>query len=739
MKRSSKPRKVGVLPWVIGSVLMGIVLVGLFSLGTGDPRSKVPGLPIAEREWSLYTMLFDHTPMATDTAVLPILRFGGSQEGGGCVEEQQGGTWRKRWFEGMGYGDTVEVRTLLDEHGWLVRFQRDALYEGQRRVKLAPVSRSGLWRKQLAIVAADLGLLTPDISFVRVLSCGRDLGAYQVEEWIDEDMLERRGINGVSLIKQGLDPSRPDAQFAVIEADSSERVQLRGKIERALSEAQRGSTEMLAGLMDEKAAIAWLLMTWVDGRDPRNAPVMYTYHWLTGRFSPVYQAPQGRALVTDDGPVLYNLLTPLLSRPDFKTRFEQRQLELAAMVAELQPRMAELCRTWCPLLRQHARAGDRTLDVLDLPSVDLTDTRAASDLERSLTGGLGHATFLAGMPLPPAATGSVEDTTMLMHLVKRYKLVLQGDSIIFPRGKYMINEDVEFPAGRAVLLLQGARLFLAPGTSVLCKGDLYIRGTLRNPVFIRPQDDDRPFGSIALLGTGTQQCAISGLYVSGGAGAKLAGARCGGMVNIQGAARSNVESSVFQENKADASLLVDGGELLMSEVRFQDVAAEFVRLEHVHGILRDVSMVGAKSNSTTGLHIGTGTVAVQRGVYMGLRGNAIWADGAAQVLVRHARVVQNGVGVRSEARASVHVEGNTFEGNEVVLWADPGTPGARIIRYPNTVVGNKAELNADAGQGITEKEAMDAAAVAPFGVPLVEPGGEVKRTRRPLRGTSARD
>jgi hypothetical protein len=729
MKRSIKPRKVGVMPWLIGMVLVGALLVGLFSFGKGRVLGGIPGLDIAQREWSLYTRLFDHSPTTADSSALPIIRFGGSNEVPQCAEEQHGGAWRTRWFEGTAYGDSVEVRNLLDQQGWLVRFKKDALYSEQRRMKLVPASHAGLRRKQLATVATELGLLTPGISFVRVLSCGKELGAYQAEEWVDADLLERRGINGASLIKQGLDPSRPDAQFAVIEADSAERTQLRGVLERTLSEVQRGNTDMLAGLVDEKAAMAWLLMAWIDGRDPRDAPVTFTYQWSTGHISPVYQAPAAPSVYRDHGPVLYNLLTPLLRRPSFRARFEQRQAELVAKHAEVQQRLDALTRTWSSLLAP--KSGHVVgADPLVLSAEHLADTSAASRLDRELVAGHGHATFLAGMALPPVATGTVEDTAMLALVAKRYKLILQGDSVIFPRGKYLINEDLEFPAGRSVLMLQGARLFLAAGKSVLCKGDLYIRGTMRNPVFVRPQDDDAPFGSLALVGTGSQQCAISGLYISGGAGAKLAGMRCGGMVTVQGAARTVVASSVFQENVADASLLVNGGELQMRDVRCEDGAKEFVRLDHVLAVLREVTMVGAKNRTTTGLHVGTGTVAVVGGVYTALRGKAVLADGAAQVLIRKARLSQNAVAVRSEARASVQVEGNTIDGNDVVFSADPATSGSRITVFPNALSNNTTERDAGSGVSIVEKAAIDETVVAPFGIQLNEPAPEEKGARR---------
>ena len=720
MKRSIKPRKVGMMPWLIGLGLMGGLLFLLFSFGQAHWLRKLPFAAAEGDEWTIYNALFDRSTTRSDTSTSVIYRFGGSSEVAACIEDQRGGAWRTRWFEADGYGDSVEVRNLSDRAGILVRFKKTALYRDQRRIMLTPATAEHERSPLLVSLAAEMGLVTTSTSRVRVLSCGKELGEYSRTEWVDAEMLERKGLHGVTLLKQGFDPSRPDQQFVAIDADSSERVQLRGVVERALSEVQRGNTDMLAGLVDEKAAVAWLLMAWIDGRDLRAEPVTFIYHWSTGHFSPIYQPPSRTGPSADGAPLAYNLLTPLLRRPAFKALFQKRQAELAAKLPELEQR-------W------RSNMGMDTSTRTIFSATHLADVNAVTHLDRPLLFGPGHATFVNGMYLPPVATVSNEDTAMLALISKRYKLVVQGDSVIFPRGKYMINEDLEFPAGRSVLMLQGARIFLAAGKSIVCKGDLYVRGTLRNPVFIRPQDDDAPFGSVALLGSGSQQCAISGLYVSGGSGAKLFGTNCEGMVTLQGAARTKVMSSVFQENTAGASLIVDGGDLEMNDVRCEGGAKEFVRVDHVQGVLRDLTLVGARANTTTGLHVGTGTVAVIRGVFMGLRGNGILVDGAAQVLVRKARISQNAVAVRSEGRAVVHVEGNAIDGNDLVFATDAGGSGSRIILYPNTLTGNKLER--EVGSSIVEESALEAGTVGQFGIQLDEPEPEVKK---PKRGRSSR-
>ena len=80
MKRLEKPRKVGVVPWLIGLLLVGGGLVGLFSLGRASWLQQVPGLRVGAADWELYRTLFDRHPTSAGLASLPILRFGTSTE-----------------------------------------------------------------------------------------------------------------------------------------------------------------------------------------------------------------------------------------------------------------------------------------------------------------------------------------------------------------------------------------------------------------------------------------------------------------------------------------------------------------------------------------------------------------------------------------------------------------------------------------------------------------------------------
>lgn len=717
MKRSVKRRNVGPGAMLAGVVLVGGALLVLFSTGRAGWLAHIPGLRSGTGEWELYRSILDRRPPAAINAGSPVLRFGTSTGVSGCIDDQQGGIWCKRWFEAEGYADTVEVRHLLDREGHLIRFKRTAPYRGRRRMELTPVNSASGRRELLRFMAGKLGLITPAASKVNVFSCGALLGERVLEERVDGDLLAGRGMRGACLVRMGMDPSRPDQQFPVIDADSAERVGLLGLIERALMDAGRGDTDMLVGIMDEPSTLAWLLMAWIDGRDLHEEPVDLIYQVSTGRFMPIYRPP----VICGDGPVngplMSNMLTPLLRRPDIRERFMRLQSGLADRFAAMQEEF--VASQSDPSLRASMLCG--------LSAARIADVRAVDHLDRPTVPGPGHATLAHGLVLPSPSHGAALDTAVMARLAKRYGFVSKGDTVVFPRGRFHIAHDIEFPSGTVVEILPGARLFIASGRSVFCKGDLHIRGTLLNPVFIRPMNKNEPFGSIALVGDGTRQCTVSGAFFSGAGGSELAGLRCGGMLSVHGASRTRITSTFFQGNDADASLLVEGGELYMDDVHFTEEAKTFIQLDLVRAMLRDIDMKGAHGNKTDGMHIGSGTVTILDGLQAGLNGTAVHADGRSRVLVRNTRLTGNSTALRSEGHAAMHVEGSTLDGNGVVFHAITGAPGDRFILYPNTLAGNTNERTG--GGGIRDLVDMDPGIRSLFSVPSEDPG-----RRAPGRG-----
>ena len=103
MKRSAKPRRVGVVAWLLGAAVVGGGLVAAFSLLSTDRLSRTWPLGIAQEEVQAYARLLDRRPVDMGATIPDIYRFGASKGVDACLDEQTGAGWRTRWFETEGY------------------------------------------------------------------------------------------------------------------------------------------------------------------------------------------------------------------------------------------------------------------------------------------------------------------------------------------------------------------------------------------------------------------------------------------------------------------------------------------------------------------------------------------------------------------------------------------------------------------------------------------------------------
>lgn len=737
MRRSNKVRTIGPKAWLLGVLFVGGGLLALFSLKPADLLPKDWPLGIRPSEVERYAELFDRRPVEMGNEAIIQYKLTGSQGNGDCIGEQMSAGWTKCLFTAPGYSDSVDVRHVRDRAGLEVRFPVKGRFGGMRRLYLLPSEVGDIQAAYVEILAKELGLITPSVSYVHVNGCGGSLQAYRAEERIDGDLLERRGLTNALPVTISLDPTHPDGQFAKVGGNGEERAQVRGLIERAVTDARSGDLEQLSKLMDHDAVAAWLIMAWLDGRELRAEKVTFAYQWTTGKMQPIYRAPQRewQFHAEDDAPLAPNLLTPLLADPEFRALFEKKHAVLEHMIPELRGRFATLDLTWLPVLADRSALPFAKTVAMQV-QYKLLDKRlsregAVEHLDRLTYFGPGHATFLHGMSVPTVTVQVADNGEALASLAKRYKLRQNGDTLVFGRGKYMIEEDLLVPAGTSIVLLEGARLFLAKEVSMVVRGALHVRGTLRNPVFIRPMENDA-FGTFAMLGDGVQQCKVSGLLISGGAGATVAGIKYPGMISVRGAARTTVLNSVLTMEEGETALHIDGGQVQLDGIRFEGGSNAQLVVDRANGTVRDCSFLERTAGrNADGVSANACKLAFDNIRVTGMQGAGIRVGAASQILIRNSRFERNAIAVSAADLSKVHVEGNNFVGNALVFRAlhDRGQRGGTLLIYPNEFTDNAKDRNADDVSEILNVAAFDQKVLGLFGI-AVEPPPMVRRRSR---------
>lgn len=709
----------GLRSWLISATVVLAMLLALFQFVDPERLAGDWPLGIGDQEVDAYADLLE---WRGDTSSGSAERYLISSAVGACIADERGTRWSRHWFEAEGFGDSVKVRRLRTrEGGYVIRFGREEPFRSQRHIVLTPADPSSLRAKYIEILAQELGLIVPEVSFIRLIACGRDLGLYLKEERIDADFLEKRGLPGAALATQGHDAGRPDHLFPAFEEDSLAPRLISARLSRAFrARGSRGEDDEGA-IMDAEKLAAALIMAWVEhGDDAFTHEHLLAYDWSMGRMVPLH-----RGMRTDESlQCTTRMLDPLtagLNDEAVRAMIAERWLRLGEEAWRLRERFSVMDRAWLPLLAEgrstalsRARAarthedliGDARLKMDPLAGLDVALKRYA-----------GAEAFSVGIP---SVSSSSDSASVLAGLLSRTKAHRVDDTIFFPRGRYAIDGDLVFPHRLAVVLEQGARIELAANVSVVVNGGLRVLGTSRNPVFIRAKDDSAPFGSFAVLGEGETTVSITGLQMSGGREARIDGVYFSGMLAVHGAMSTTLSDCIISGSFGEDLLNIKGGRAELRGCTFEDGHADLVDLDRCTGSVSScVFRNGRDDANGDGLDVSGSRILVQDCAFSALRDKGISVGEASQLLVMGSRFQANGSALVAKDLSIAYASDNAFIGNRTVFAAYRKKPiygGARVVRYRNLLDANAQEQQADELSAIVEASGLDEKVRRMFGL-----------------------
>jgi hypothetical protein len=700
MRRSDKPRSVGIKSVLLALAIMVGLVFALFRLVAPDRIAGTWPWGIGRAEVDRYARWTDIHWERTEAPTVALWTLGGSARSGPCAQEEHGRQWHRRWFVTGDHADTVRMRRHPEvDGGFIIRFRREAPFNGQRRLELLPAHAGSIRAKYLEILADELGLPVAEVTFVRVASCG-DTTTYLAREWMGRVLLEKRMITDAVTYRQAHHPWMPAELFPKLKSDSLVRASLRARWTALHHAGDTGIVTASAALVETDLALSWLLMRWLEGSpDPLRERGHLAWRWEHARIMPLYVPAAGEPAAADDivRPWAVNPFSALLRDDTYRKAFLAKRDMLIEHRWRIRERFAAADEAWLPVIADglplpivRSRAQRIQASILD-QRLDQGDPLA--HLDRKLVPGAGMATFLGAAV--QGAEVATDNNEALFARLRRMRVQVAGDSIVFPRGKFVLDEDLFLPAGYDVVLLRGARFELGPGVNVLVRGGLKVQGTKLNPVFIRPQRNDEPFGSFAVTGAGKSEVSISGLRISGGSEGFLAGMYHSGMLSIRGVARTLVSGSVISGSKGEDALNIKGGEVLVQDCEFNDGHADLLDIDMATGVVRNSVF---RSPSGTALDISGTQLLVEDCRFIGMRDEGISVGESSSALVRGSRFERNTTAIAVKDLSVAHVLDNVFQGNVTALEMYRKKPilgGGSLHLYPNTFSDNEREREVD--------------------------------------------
>ncbi|MBK6832552.1 MAG: right-handed parallel beta-helix repeat-containing protein [Flavobacteriales bacterium] len=722
MKRPIRKRRIGLFAWLLGVL---VPLAGLTAFLTFSKPVNLIGpwpLGIGTTEVEFYARWLD----LRDDGAAPAKaeRYLFSSAVGQCPMDDRSANGSLHWFEADGFGDSVRVRRSSTMPGAIiVGFRGEEIFRGQREILLAPAKVGSIRAKYLQLLAEELGLMTPEVSFVRVIACGIDQGIHMKMERLSTGSLERNGLMDASLFRLGHDPDRPEHLHPMFEEDTLAPPMPHATLQHAYAEVQRGDASALSYLVDADAAVALLLMEWIaHGDAPFRQEHLFAYDHSKGRAIPVYHQELVTPTIVGDGPVLLDFLTVLLRNGAVREKLSERRTQLLEERWRMKERFAAMDRAWLPILAEGGSLAFAQATALRIQEellgerLDKEDPLAMLDVP-VVRPEAGASTTVS--TAAPHYWPSADDPRTLERIAQRTKARASGDTLTFPRGRFKIEEDLTIPYGYVVVLEQGARFEIAPGRSVIVQGPLVVRGTARNPVFVRPLDEGKPFGTFAVLGDGTTRCVVSGLQLSGGSGARVNGVHFSGAFAVHYAAATILTDCVFSSSHGDDLVNIKDGSVELRDLVFEDGSVDLLDLDRCTGSIAGcIFRNGRKDATGDGLEVSGARILVSHSTFTNMANDGISLGEASQLLVRGSRFEHNRTAIAAKDLSIAFVEGNTFLDNGIVFSAYRMKPiygGAQVMRYANEYVGNGKEQEVDALSAIMPQEQLEAKVLKAFG------------------------
>ena len=306
-------------------------------------------------------------------------------------------------------------------------------------------------------------------------------------------------------------------------------------------------------------------------------------------------------------------------------------------------------------------ASDLRLEDIDFVFVN-TVTGQEVEARRVASHDVGDAPSRDGPPaLPPAPA---VETWLAAHPHLDIHETDSGE-LWLSRGTYRLSEHLVLPRGYNLGIESGTDLQLGAGVVLLVRGGLHIGGTADQPVTIRPIEPGQPFGSVAVVGDGTQRTEVTYLELSGGSDAWLDGARFAGALSVHYQDLVSVSHTTIRDNHGDDGLSIKYAAGAVADSSFKGNRDDQVDLEYFDGLVRDSRFESAPTGDTNGdgLDLRGSRVVVVNNVLTGAADKAASVGEESEALFVSNHFGDSAIGVAVKDLSTAYLYHNRFEAN----------------------------------------------------------------------------
>lgn len=186
-----------------------------------------------------------------------------------------------------------------------------------------------------------------------------------------------------------------------------------------------------------------------------------------------------------------------------------------------------------------------------------------------------------------------EDT---VELYSGLDFTLDDNKIILNKGEYILREKLIIPLGTTLVIEEGTTIKIDEDVSIISYSPVEIKGTEKSPVKIEALDSKKPFGTVAVVGTGANKSSIEYLNLSGGSMAKGLGINFAGTMAFY-YSDAEIKNSTFKNNNGYVALDFHKSKMTLMDSMLTDNRSHYLR---AYGASGEVNRTAIEGNSNTG-------------------------------------------------------------------------------------------------------------------------------------------
>jgi len=641
----------------------------------------------------------------------------------------------------------IRIRGVSSNHwnavkkSWQINLPAEQPLGERTTIRLIlPEDKGWVFHAMNATRARELGLISPDVTYVRLHINGTDMGIYHLVEGWEESMLEKNGrglaplFSNINLDIRDVDLVRPDSlhiwenRFA--KKTYPEANDVLAYFVDLIANAPADIFEReFPHIVDMDMYYRWLVITALSGNFHQSNIANQNWYLnpATGKLEPILFDTALYAM-EDNLPLdLNRLVNRTMQVSAFRKAFSEMLQEYLADESHKDRALAqydELSRMIRVDILQDTKKIQTTAAVLRHIEEERVIVEKNYDTLRRMLEETGTIAFVFTNETYPVAgpfdQARYKDSFLahqkpLTQFLREYPQFVTRDNrtLALPAGTHVFPKTVIIPEGYTVIIDPGARLAFGPDVSLFSFSTVYSNGTRQSPITMQSLDAKKPWGVFAVLNA-PEASVFRYARIENGNEALFQGLYFSGSLSVRASDLEFLDGYVARSH-ADDGIHAYGGNIHIARTLFENTGADSVDLDFVasSSILEKNTFRKTGENGDA-MDLSFSTVLVRDNIIMGCTDKGISAGEKSQITIERNIIAGCSFGIAVKDDAAVRIMDTLLLANETGLGVYRKKPhfieGGHAFLQNTTLWNNKTAVFKDeysTAEGVPSQETFD--------------------------------